>query len=215
MPRRALLDNRPWLLASLAAGIAFYVLRDSAVPGLYLALLKALGCAFLANYALRRSRTPDGVLLAAVMGISAAADFAIEFSVEGGAAIFFLAHVVAISLYLRHPRPQPTPSQKLTGATLVMVTPLLAWLLARDWLAVVYAVSLGGMAASAWLSLFPRYRVGIGAVLFLASDLLIFSRLGPIDLAPVPDLLIWPLYYFGQFLICTGVIFALRRDHRA
>ena len=67
------------------------------------------------------------------------------------------------------------------------------------------------MAATAWLSRFGRYRVGTGAVLFVVSDWLIFSRMGAIDLAPLPDLLIWPLYYFGQFLIATGVVQALRR----
>jgi uncharacterized membrane protein YhhN len=74
-----------------------------------------------------------------------------------------------------------------------------------------YALGLGAMAAAAWTSSFPRYRVGIGAVLFVASDLLIFARLGPMADSPIPDLLIWPLYYFGQFLICTGVIGELRK----
>ena len=71
------------------------------------------------------------------------------------------------------------------------------------------------MAASAWLSSFPRYRVGLGAVLFVASDLLIFARLGVQAESAVPDLLIWPLYYFGQFLICLGVVGALRERERA
>jgi uncharacterized membrane protein YhhN len=71
------------------------------------------------------------------------------------------------------------------------------------------------MAACAWLSLFPRYRVGAGAVMFVASDMLIFSAMGPLDLGQIPHYGIWPLYYFGQFLICTGVIQTLRRDHLA
>ena len=74
----------------------------------------------------------------------------------------------------------------------------------------VYALALGGMAAAAWSSSFPRYRVGLGAVLFVVSDLLIFARLGPLESSAIPGLLIWPLYYFGQFLICTGVISTLR-----
>lgn len=214
MAKRALVDNRPWLLTSLVAAIAFYVLRDTPLGGFYLALIKGAGCAALATYALRRSRTRAGVLIGAVMGLSAIADMAIEFSFIAGGAIFFLAHCVAITLYLRHPRPNPTPSQKLAGVALLLVTPVLAWLLARDWAVALYAVSLGGMAACAWLSLFPRYRVGAGAVLFVASDLLIFSQMGPIDLGQLPHYAIWPLYYFGQFLICTGVIQTLRRDHR-
>lgn len=215
MAKRALVDNRPWLLISLVAAIAFYFLRDTALGGFYLALIKGASCAALATYALRRSRTREGVLIGAVMGISAIADMAIEFSFTAGGALFFLAHVVAITLYLRHPRPRPTPSQKMAGAALLLATPVIAFLLAQDWMVALYAVSLGGMAACAWLSLFPRYRVGAGAVLFVASDLLIFSRMGPLDLGELPHYAIWPLYYFGQFLICTGVIQTLRRDHLA
>ena len=34
------------------------------------------------------------------------------------------------------------------------------------------------------------------------------------DLAPLPDLLVWPTYYVGQFLIATGVVQTLRRFRR-
>ena len=67
------------------------------------------------------------------------------------------------------------------------------------------------MAGAAWTSSFSRYRVGIGAVLFVISDLLIFARMGVLAQSPLPDLLIWPLYYFGQFLIATGVVGELQR----
>jgi uncharacterized membrane protein YhhN len=42
------------------------------------------------------------------------------------------------------------------------------------------------MAAAAWSSRFPRYRVGAGAVLFVISDWLIFSRMGSFDLGVLP-----------------------------
>ena len=35
--------------------------------------------------------------------------------------------------------------------------------------------------------------------------------MGPLAGSPLPGLLIWPLYYFGQFLICVGVVGELRR----
>ncbi len=62
------------------------------------------------------------------------------------------------------------------------------------------------MAASAGASRFPRYRVGIGALMFLGSDLLIFARMGPLPGSPLPGLLIWPLYFGGQALIAWGVV---------
>jgi hypothetical protein len=40
----------------------------------------------------------------------------------------------------------------------------------------------------------------------VASDLLIFARMGPLAGSMVPRLLVMPLYYVGQLLICTGVV---------
>ena len=64
------------------------------------------------------------------------------------------------------------------------------------------------MAAAAWSRL--RYRVGLGAVLFVISDLLIFARMGPLQWEEIGDLLIWPTYFAGQFLIATGVVQTMR-----
>lgn len=211
MARAALIEHRPWLLASIVAAVAFYVLRDAPVGGVQLMLLKGAGVALLAIYALRRSSGIDGMLIAAVMALGAIGDMAIEISFVAGGSAFFLGHLVAIALYLRNRRPATTPSQKLAAAALLVATPVVSWLLSKDAGVTLYATGLGGMAATAWLSRFGRYRVGTGAVLFVVSDWLIFSRMGSFDLAPLPDLLIWPLYYFGQFLIATGVVQALRR----
>ena len=97
---------------------------------------------------------------------------------------------------------------------LLVATPIISYLLPADRAAALpvalYALVLGGMAGMAWTSAFPRYRVGVGALLFVASDLLIFAQMGPLADGPLPGLTIWPLYYFGQFLICTGVVRWLR-----
>jgi uncharacterized membrane protein YhhN len=74
-----------------------------------------------------------------------------------------------------------------------------------------YGLALGGMAACAWMSAFPRYRVGVGAALFLASNLLLIADMGPLTGAALPDALVWPLYYGGQFLITVGVVQTLRK----
>jgi hypothetical protein len=67
------------------------------------------------------------------------------------------------------------------------------------------------MAAGAWASDFPRYRVGAGAVLVVVADLLYFAGTGPWVGSPVPQIFTWPLMYLGQFLIATGVITSLRK----
>lgn len=211
MVKRALVEKRPLLLASLVAALAFYGLRNGALPGVYLMLLKGAPMALLAAYALLRHRGADSRMIAGVMAVSALADMALEVVLEAGAAVFLLAHVIAIVLYLRHRRPRLTGSQRITALALLLLTPLIGWTMTRDPLVVVYALGLGAMAAAAWTSSFSRYQVGIGAVLYVLSDLLIFAQLGPLAASPLPNALIWPLYYCGQLLVCTGVVGELRR----
>ncbi len=214
MPHRALIEKRPWLLASLVAAISYYFVMDSQLPGLFQMAWKGAGVALLALYALQRHGGKDGQTIALVMAFGALGDVLIELSLYAGAIAFLLGHVIAITLYLSHRRDELTPSQKGAAVALLLGTPIIAFLLPADRAAApgvaVYALALGGMAAAAWSSSFPRYRVGLGAVLFVVSDLLIFARLGPLESSAIPGLLIWPLYYFGQFLICTGVISTLR-----
>ena len=114
--------------------------------------------------------------------------------------------------YLRQRRKAPTPSQKLLAGALLLGTPLVSYLLSLKPEIALYSLALGAMAAAAWMSRFPRYRVGTGAVLFILSDWLIFSRMGPISLEPAPSIFIWPLYYAGQLMIATGVVQTLRGE---
>ena len=215
MPKRALVEQRPWLLASVAFAISYYFVRDGAVPGTYLIAWKGVGVALLAVYVRFRGPGTDGKILAAVLAFGAAGDIAIELSLQAGAAFFFVGHLIAIALYLRHRRPRLTQSHRSAATALLLAAPLIAFFFPADRSAApaiaLYALALGGMMAAAWWSAFPRYRVGLGAVLFVASDLLIFARMGPLADSPLPDLLIWPLYYLGQFLICVGAVGYLRR----
>jgi uncharacterized membrane protein YhhN len=210
MPHRALIEKRPWLLASLAAGIGFWLLKDTGLPGLYQIALKGAGVALLAAYALARHKGHDANTIAAVMAFGALGDVLIEFKLEAGAVAFLIGHLIAIRLYWQHRRTRPSGTQQAAALALLVLTPLISFQLGGVMVAL-YAVGLGAMAASAWLSSFSRYRVGVGALMFVASDLLIFARLGVMADSPLPSLLIWPLYYFGQFLICTGVVGELRR----
>jgi uncharacterized membrane protein YhhN len=98
---------------------------------------------------------------------------------------------------------------------LLLGVPVIAFLLPADRGAApgiaLYATGLGAMAASAWISRFPRYRIGLGAVMFVASDLLIFAKMGPLAGSLIPVFLIWPLYFAGQALIAWGAVTTLLR----
>ena len=214
MVQRALIEQRPWLLASLVAGIGYYFIAHTALPDLYEWAMKGAGAAFLAIYALTRHQGRDARQIAAVMACGALGDVLIELNLIWGALAFLIGHLIAIQLYLRHHRAVLSPSQKLAGWALFVLIPLIAFLLPADRSAApgvaLYAATLGAMTAAAWSSTFSRYRVGIGAVMFAISDLLIFARMGSLSASALPGLLIWPLYYFGQFLICIGVVGEIR-----
>jgi uncharacterized membrane protein YhhN len=219
MPKRALIDKMPLLLASLALAVVFCGLRLTNLPGLWLIPLKAAPVALLALFALLQGAGRDGRLLGLMMAVAALGDIALEIDFSAGVLIFFLYHVLAIALYLRHPRERASGTQKATAVTMLLLTPLLAWLFPADrtiaWPAGIYGLALGGMASCAWMSAFSRYRVGTGAALFLASDLLILAGMGPLMGQSWPVVLIWPLYYVGQLLISLGVLQRLRGGRAA
>jgi uncharacterized membrane protein YhhN len=215
MPRRALYEKRPLLLASVIAAAAYFYLRDADVPEMAAIAVKGAAVGLLAVYAWLRHSSPDARLLTWVFGFCALGDLAIDNFFEIGGLLFFAAHMFAIALYLRHRRERLAPTQKAAAIALLLLTPAIAYALpANRTIALdlgLYGLALGGMAASAWASSFPRYRVGAGAALFVASDLLIFAQLGPLARSPIPHVFVWPLYYLGQFMICTGVLQTLRK----
>lgn len=211
-----------WLFGIAVLAGASYSLTGWGIvdAGAWQAAWKTSGVALLAAWAASRARSTDGWLIAAALALGALGDLLLEI-VEGftaGGAAFAAGHAVAIALYLRNRRTNPSPSQKLLSYLLAPATILISALLAApagQALPVgAYAAFLGLMAATAWISRFPRYRVGIGAVLFVVSDLLIFSRFGVMKESFVPSLLIWPLYFAAQALIAWGVVQTLSSDQR-
>lgn len=214
MAKQALIEHRPWLLASVTAAVAFYFLSDNPIgEGTWGLALKGSAVGLLAAYAMRRAGgTIDGAIFVLVLALSAAGDMVLELDFNAGGALFLVSHLVAVVFYLRQRRAHTAPSQKLLAGALLFGTPLVSYLLSLRLEIAVYSAALGAMAAAAWISRFPRYRVGTGAVLFIVSDWLLFSRFGPISLEPAPTYLIWPLYYAGQLMIATGVVQTLRGE---
>ncbi len=215
MPKRALIEHRPWLLASLVAGVAYYFLWNNPIGGLWLILLKGAGVGLLAVYVLRQSHGLDSTILAVALALGAVANMVLEINFAAGGALFLASHCVALALYLRHRRESTTASQRAWAAALLLGTPVVSWLLSGRGDIALYSAVLGAMAAAAWMSRFPRYRVGLGAVLFIIRDWLIFSRTGTFDLGVLPDILVWPTNFAAQIMIATGVVQTLRGERVA
>lgn len=187
---------------SLFLSLQFFIGLDS--PTLSMAA-KGGSVAMLGVYALLLGRSITHWHIAAVMAIGAVGDVFMELDTTTGGAFFALGHVAAIALYWRNRRAVLTGSQRMAALALLVLTPLVSWQLSGGlWQVALYALFLGTMAATAWSSRFPRYWTGIGALLFVASDLFIFHRMGSGSDA-VSQWTVWPLYYVGQAMIVLGV----------
>ncbi len=205
------------LAAAILAGVSYVGSWGLHLPLAANTVWKGAGVGLLAVYAGLKARRLDGWLICAVMGFGALGDMLIEaLGMVAGALAFLVGHLIAIGLYLRHRRPAPGLSQRLLAAAIVPATVIIAFLSPADRAGApgvaVYGLGLSAMAATAWLSRFPRYRVGAGALMFVTSDLLIFARAGPLHGAAWIGLAIWGLYFGGQTLICLGVTRALEAE---
>ena len=197
----------------MVAGASYMLAAPLGVGGPVAIVWKGAGVALLAVWCAMQARGRDGWLITAVMAFGALGDVLLEtVGLDAGATAFLIGHIIALWLYQFNQRQDKASSQIALGLVLLIATPLIAWSLTHQLGVVFYAATLGAMAGTAWMSRFPRYRVGLGAVMFVASDLLIFAKLGPLAASPVPGLLIWPLYFGGQALIAWGVTQTLARD---
>lgn len=209
-----------YAIAVLAGASYSLVAWDVVYAGAWTAAWKMSGVALLAIWAATQARSGDGLLIAGVLALGAIGDVLLETHgfIVGGAA-FAAGHALAILLYRRNRRAALAPSQRALGWVIAPATVAIAVLLALpvgEALSIgVYATLLGVMAAMAWTSRFPRYRVGIGAMLFVVSDLLIFARFDALEGSPLPGLLIWPTYFAGQALIAWGVVRTLSTHRQA
>lgn len=204
------------LLAALGAGAGYYWADGWAGDDWLHATSKGMGVGLLALWAALHARSRDGWVIALVLALGATGDVLLDVvGLTVGALAFLAGHLVAIWLYLRHRRAGVDGSPIVAGA-IALVTTLAAFALPASREAApgiaLYATGLGAMAGAAWISRFPRATVGLGAALFVVSDLLIFAELGPLAGSPMPRLLIWPTYFAGQALIAWGVVRQLSKE---
>lgn len=193
------------LLAALIAGISYFFANRVMPHDAVLTAWKGAGVGLLALWAVAHAHSRDGWLLVLVLALGAAGDVLIDvMGLEAGAAAFLAGHVFAIALYVRN-RAMPIAGALTAAVIFAAAVGAAAYALAGP-TAALYAIGLGAMAGTAWTSRFSRAWVALGASLFVVSDLLIFARAGTLASSALPNLLIWPAYFFGQVLIAVGVV---------
>lgn len=202
------------LMAAIVGGVSYIAAWNMDLPLWPDAAWKGSCVGLLAVYAALQARSKDGWLIAAVMALGMGGDVLLEVAgLQIGAVSFLVGHLVAIWLYARNAREgwrRGLPS----AAVFVVAVAAFSWSMPPDRAGApgvaLYATGLAAMAAAAWLSTFPRHLVALGALMFVASDLFLFARLGPLNGQAWANFAVWGLYIGGQILIAYGVTKALR-----
>lgn len=208
----------PIFWAALLAGVTYMVAVLGDWHGPLITAWKGAGVGLLALWASLNAHNKDGWLITAALALCALGDVLLDtMGLETGGAVFALGHVVAIWLYLRNRA--LVGARGLATLAIIPVAALIAWRLPGGGMggihAGLYTLFVAGMAATAWNTRFPRMMTGLGAMLFLASDLFIFSRYGLLKNSVIPDLAVWPLYFIGQAMIAWGVVTTLAKERYA
>lgn len=210
MKEHDLAHARPWLLASLFFGISYLFVERSAMLGGFAILWKGACVGLLIPYVLRWRAVLDRPLLGLMLGLYAFGNMLLEINLVWGAFLFVCGHIAAIFYFWRQRRDAAEPSQLILAMVIPMASLIIGFFLvpsaAEKPGLLVYVAFVSLMAGSAWYSRFPRYRTGIGALLFLVSDLIIFAREGGLLPDNISGWLVWPLYYAGVFMIAIGIV---------
>ncbi|MGB3710527.1 MAG: lysoplasmalogenase [Erythrobacter sp.] len=212
MPKRALIEHRPWLLAGLVCALAYYFLWNNPIGELWLIALKGASIGALAVYAWQRGSGADAVLLTLSLVVTALAAMTVDLYFQIGWLLFALAWLIASGLFLRNLMPRSSINRRVVALVLLVGTPLAAWFLTGAASATIYACAPALMAATGWSSRFARRHVGAGVVALVLSDLLTFSEGSAFDTGDLPDFLAWPLFYAGLLMVATGVVQSLRAE---
>lgn len=208
------LSDRLLLVAVLGAACAYGIFAAGAQVSPTWALIKGIPMCALAALALRRRGREGAVLLAAALAVHAAGDVLLELApLLAGVGAFLAGHLLYAALFLR----LRESWDRIRGGAKLRLGLLLLAVAAAAPVVVggapaemrvpigVYVAALTAMAALAQLTR-RGLPVGLGALLFVASDALLGAGwFGGATIPGGPEL-VWPLYVGGQLSIAVGVL---------
>lgn len=196
-----------WLGALARSGIAFEELTT--IPKPFIVATKGTFSLLLALSVLAASRGGASRLIALALAVSAVGDMLLVTvgSVAGGAA-FALAHVIAGGAYAAHRDTTARTPRWLAAAAVPLIAVALSWLVLRGTdqppAMALFPLISGGMAALAILSRFPLWLSGLGAAIFVISDVLFLADLGILHRSGALGYLTWASYAVGYAMVAVG-----------
>ena len=205
-----------WLTAMARSGIAFGQLAD--LPAGLVVGWRTAVVAGLALLVLIRTQGDIRVLLGGSLALIALADFLLATKgLMAGGTVFVAAHILAIVLYLRY-RDPAAPQRVRAAALAVPVLAVLGVAIAinaggQHPVHLAYPAISGSMAACAIGSRFPRWLCGLGASLFVLSDVIFFWDFAFFDGSGALGWLVWASYFSGIALIALGAIRGPQKVH--
>jgi YhhN family len=202
------------LVAAVVLGVSHLLTWALPFEHAWVVIWKGASVGLLALFAALNAKSLDGWLLTTVLVLSAVSDMLIVTigSIEGGIA-FMVADAIAITLYARNLAHPFFSLRSVAALTLVPLASLFSYVIVTDRAEApniaIFVTPLAAMTAFAWLSRFPRHLTAFGATLILLSDLLIFTRQGPLVGIPWLSYAVWLSYFAGEVMVCVGVVSVL------
>ncbi len=198
-----------WLSALARSGVAFQPLAE--LPKWLVVAWKGTfsACLALSVFSARNGQT--GQLIATALAISAVADvLLVTVGLVASGVAFAAAHGFAIMAYARE-RDADVSTGRLIMALMIPViaVALSIFALGNSGANIgigFFPIISGTMAAMAVISRFPLRLNGLGATIFVASDVLVFVDIGVLQNSGTFGWLTWACYAGGYILVARGAI---------
>jgi uncharacterized membrane protein YhhN len=196
-----------WIGSLARSGVAFEQLES--LPKPIVVATKGLFSALLAASVLAARKGSASLMVGAALAISAVGDMLLVTigSAAGGLA-FALAHLLAGYAYAQNRRETNSAIIWVIAFAVPLIAIVSSYLVLRgsdqNILMSLFPLISGSMAALAILSRFPRWLSGLGAAIFVASDVLFLADLGILRRSGELGFLTWASYAVGYTMIARG-----------
>jgi hypothetical protein len=157
------------------------------------------------------SKERSARLISGALAISAIADvLLVTVGIVAGGVCFAVAHALAILGYFRAGSPHLSPARSTNAVAFPLIVTLgtctLLWSADKPWAMGMFVLLSSSMAASALLSRFPLWFSGLGAMVFVLSDVLFFADIALFGGSGKLGWLTWACFATGYALVARGAM---------